>query len=199
MHPPPPPSPSDLEVIVMEADDQTSRPLEQAPWPPAAGASQNHLPPPSPTARPPEPAQRPPAAAAAAAATQNHFPPPPVVALHPERFSLFMNFCLTGLSISFQSNRTSSGSSNHLPISSQMAVLGTVLALAAFLVSKYIPENLGPLSRKLEIAGVFCGVTGFILDITPSVHLSLKIIFWNIYGFSLLAINLSRNFNIFRE
>ncbi|KAL3512365.1 hypothetical protein ACH5RR_025082 [Cinchona calisaya] len=181
----------------MEADDQTSRSPEPAPRPPAAGASQNHLPPPSPTARPPEPAPGPPAAAAAA--TQNHLPPPPVVALHPEWFSLFMNFCLAGLSISFQSNRTSSGSSNHLPISSQMAALGTVLALAAFLVSKYIPENLGPLSRKLEIAGVFCGVTGFILDITPSVHLSLKIIFWNIYGFSFLAIIISRNFNIFRE
>ncbi|KAL3512371.1 hypothetical protein ACH5RR_025088 [Cinchona calisaya] len=161
----------------MEADDQTSRSPEPAPRPPAAGATQNHLPPPS--------------------RTQNHLPPP-VVALHPEWFSLFMNFCLTGLSISFQSNRVSSGSSNHLPISSQMAALGTVLALAAFLVSKYIPENLGPLSRKLEIAGVFCGVTGFILDITPSVHLSLKIIFWNIYGFSLLAIIISRNFNIFR-
>ncbi|KAL3512363.1 hypothetical protein ACH5RR_025080 [Cinchona calisaya] len=183
----------------MEADDQTRRSPEPAPRPPAAGASQNHLPPPSRTGRPPEPAPRPPAAVAvAAAATQNHLPPP-VVALHPEWFSLFMNFCLAGLSISFQSNRTSSGSSNHLPISSQMAALGTVLALAAFLVSKYIPENLGPLSRKLEIAGVFCGVTGFILDITPSVHLSLKIIFWNIYGFSFLAIIISRNFNIFRE
>ena len=74
-----------------------------------------------------------------------------------------------------------------------------VFALAAFVVSKYVPENLSALARILENAGVFFGVTGFFIDITPFFHLSLKIISWTVYAISLIAIIICRNFHIVME
>ncbi|KAI5660104.1 hypothetical protein M9H77_28897 [Catharanthus roseus] len=91
-----------------------------------------------------------------------------------EWLSLAMSFCFAAMSMASQT--LSTGAPNHLPLSFHMAGLGVVFSLAAFVLCKYIPAvRMRREAQFLENMGVFFGITAFLLDITISFPLCLKV------------------------
>ena len=129
-----------------------------------------------------------------AAADQNNRRPE----INPEWLTLIMgySFAAIGIGIGLQCQ----GSSHlHLSVSLDVARLGLVFSLAAFVVSKFVAPNFGAQARLLQYVGVFSGVTAFFLAITAFSSLWLKLLSWAIYIISAIAIIISWQLDFFKR
>ncbi|KAL2520829.1 uncharacterized protein Fot_24752 [Forsythia ovata] len=78
--------------------------------------------------------------------------------------------------------------SETLPPSMQFFCLALVIAFSSVMVAKFIFPKFPYAAKMLELAAIFWVATGFYLCITLFLPLSLKIVSWFIYCFSLIVI-----------
>ena len=118
--------------------------------------------------------------------------------IYPELLTLIMGFTFAaiGIGIGLQCQ----GSSHlHLSVSLDVARLGLVFSLVAFVASKFVAPNFGAQAQLLECVGIFSGVTALFLAITAFSSPCFKLLSWAIYITSATAIIISWQLDFFKR